>query len=630
MVSRRLLLGATILSLLVGALGVSIYLGQRIDRCAYVPLLADELLPNANMAAIDQASGMPAGWSRAVDRGVQLRQPALDGEGFDVDGDGRGLQLLGVANYAEAPAVTVRPGATYCFSGLALTDSPLGSATRARLVFSWRDAGGFTVAEDATAWQPVALWTPELRDWSPLRGAAVAPLGAARLAVRVEPASDDRIYLDAMHLRRGGAGLGLAAPLASPVPGLSPRPAAAYSAEGGGRLPEPPALTLAPWPNGRRAAVAFTFDWETAMGGLVHSFSAGDPRADEDYLLRALRMREGVTTTLRLFEPHGVRATYFANGYNFLDGNLERRRFMGDPTFGDWATAKNGWGSARWERTPWFADDPYGSVASHPGWYFGDLIGPLQAAGHEIQSHTFSHFFGGYVDAALWQADLEAWNAVAAEAGVAPASAIAFPWSSSSGVSDASWDAMERAGITAVTRLSDYEQYNLFPADERGLVAEPRCRWLPGREGRILACPDFYLTERSAPLALEQIELAIAAGGMIDLWAHTEEVVTDAQIAAWAGVVRRAAEDERVWVAPFGEVAAWQRALAAVEVRAAGDGQTFTVTNTSDRSLSALTLTLPAGAARAAVAGDEVQPRGGQIVIDLAPGQQVEVTTWPS
>jgi peptidoglycan/xylan/chitin deacetylase (PgdA/CDA1 family) len=638
MVSRRLLLGATILSLLVGALGVSIYLGQRIDRCAYVPLLADELLPNANMASIDQAAGMPAGWGRAA-RGVRLLQPAVDGEGFDVDGDGRGLQLLGIANYAETPAIAVRPGTTYCFSGLALTDSPLRSPTRARLVFSWRDSAGASVAEDASDWRPVALWTPESppRDWSALAGAAVAPLGAASLAVRVEPASDDRIYLDAMHLRRGGAGLGLAQPLASPVPGLSAQPtlSGSYDDEGG-RLAPAPALGIAPWPGGRRAAVAFTFDWETAMGGLVHSFSAGDPLADEDYLDRAARMREGITTTLRLFQPHGVRATYFANGYNFLAGNPERRRFMGDPTFASWATAANGWGSGRWAETPWFADDPYGTVASHPDWYFGDLIAPLSAAGHEIQSHTFSHFFGGYVDAALWQADLDAWNAVAAEAGVAPATAIAFPWSSSSGVSDQSWDAIERAGVTAVTRLSDYEQYNLFPADARGLVAEPRCRWLPGREGRILACPDFYLTEGSAGLAQEQIELAVAAGGMIDLWAHTEEVVSPAQIAAWDGVVSRAAADSRLWVAPFSEVAGWQAALAQVQIQPAtrrdqgAAGQAFSVTNMSDRDLVGLTLQLPAGTARAAIGDDEQALAGEQIVIDLAAGQRVEVTTWPS
>ena len=99
----------------------------------------------------------------------------------------------------------------------------------------------------------------------------------------------------------------------------------------------------------------------------------------EENVSFGLRMREGITTTLQLFAPLGVRATYYATGYNFLLGNAERRTFMGDPTFA-WATRANGWTSDRWATTPWFADDPFGTIGSDPAWYFGDLVGPLQAA----------------------------------------------------------------------------------------------------------------------------------------------------------------------------------------------------------------------------------------------------------
>jgi peptidoglycan/xylan/chitin deacetylase (PgdA/CDA1 family) len=587
MVSRRVLLGAAILSVLVGLLGVLLFAQQRAARCAYVPLLAAELLPNPGLAP-GPGPGMPAGWAAAA-AGAQLRGPAVDGAGFDLDGDGRAIQLIGIANYAQTPPAPAAPGTRYCFSGFALTDSPLGSAARARLVFRWADASGQALAADASAWQPVRLWTPATRDWSPLQGSFVAPPGAASLAVRVEPASDDRIYLDAMHLRAGGADL---ADLADQTP-----PAA------------PSALKLAPWPGGRRAAVAFTFDWETAMGGLVHSRSLGDPNVDQDYLQRAMRMRAGITATLAIFRPYGVRATYFATGYNFLLGNPERRLFLNNPTFA-WATRANGWTSDRWASTPWFADDPFGTVQSDPGWYFGDLVPALLADGQEIQSHTFSHFFGGYVDAAAWQVDLAAWDDVAAARGVAPARALAFPWSGSAGMSDASWDALERAGIVAVTRLSDQGPYDLFPLDGAGLVADSRCRWLPGHAGRILACPDFYR--------------AVAQGGMIDLWAHTEEVTSAAQIAAWGRVVRRAAEDPAVWVAPFGQIVDWQRAAAQVQVTPLGDGR-YRVSNPGAAALAGLTLALPAGAARASLGGADLAVRDGSVTIDLGAGQSVEL-----
>lgn len=611
------------LCLLVGAGGAWLYTRQRAAACDPVRPLATQLLPNAGLAPGDDP-GMPAGWARRA-VGVQLGGPAT--EGFDLDGDGRALQLIGIGNYAAAPAAVVRPGASYCFTARALSDNAHGAPTRARLVFQWRDAAGATLHEDATLWQPVAIWTPEAapREWAALRGGFVAPDGAARLVVRVEPVADDRIYLDRLGLFEGGQAL---AALAAPAALADAAP------------PE-----VAPWPYGRSAAVAFTFDWETSMGGLVHSRSVDDPNFTQDHVLRGLRMREGVTTTLRLFAPLGVRATYYATGYNFLRGNVERRQFMGNPTFG-WATQKNGWTSDRWATTPWFADDPFGTIASDPAWYFGDLVGPLRDAGQELQSHTFSHLHGGLAELAAWQQDLETWNIVAGEAGVGPATSLAFPWSSSAGMGDAAWEQLERAGITSVTRLSDQAQYSLWAADADGVIAAPRCRWLPGREGRLLACPDFYLTTERASLALEQLERVVAAQGMIDLWAHTEEVTTPEQIAAWQGVVERVASDPRLWVAPIGEIAAWQAAVAQLQVLTAatsadGAALTLSVANPTSTPLAGLALRLPADTERVAVNGDALQasagpqpggvgwwPAAGLAILDLAPGQRVEVQAW--
>ncbi len=603
MLPRRLLFAATILSVFVGVLGVLIFIRQRVDRCAYVPLLAGELLPNATLADSGDTPGMPVGWARGAG-GVQLRGPAVDGQGFDLDGNGRALQLIGIANYAQTPPVPVVPGQRYCFSGFALSDSPLDSTTRVRVVFRWADAAGAALLANESPWQPVRLWTPATRDWSPIRGSFTSPPNAAALAVRIEPTSDDRIYLDAMHVRAGGADLMADFPERT-LPPLFPQ--------------------VLPWPGGHKAAVAFTFDWETAMGGLVHSRSVNDPNVNQDYLQRALRMREGITNTLAIFQPSHVRATYFATGYNFLLGNRERRSFLNNPTFSAWATTANGWTSERWTTTPWFADDPYGTVQSDPAWYFGDLVSRLLDAGHEIQSHTFSHFFGGYVGAATWQADLTTWNEVAAERGVPPAHAIAFPWSSSSGLSDSDWDTLEQAGIVAVTRLSDQAQYNLFPLDSAGLVADSRCRWVPGREGRILACPDFYLKPERADLALSQIKRAIAQGGMIDIWAHTEEVTSPEQIAAWQRVVRRAAENPAVWVAPFSQIAAWQRAVSQVQITALPDGH-YQVSNPSPADLVGLSLQLPPGTSRVRIAADDLSLQADTVTIDLGAGQSIEMS----
>lgn len=562
---------------------------------------------------------MPSGWSAAA-AGVELQ--GSGGKGFDYDGNGRALQLIGIGNYVQTPPIAVEPSQSYCFTGRALTDSIKQSATRLRVVFDWRDGQGQPLASDMTAWQEVVLWQPGAppADWSPLRAAFVAPPGAATLVLQLRPASDDRVYLDAMHVRRGGEIAEGSQQVA--VGSYQNLPTADR------RLP-----TIAPWPNGYRAALSFSFDWETAMGGLIHSRS-DDPNSAQNPEARGLRMREGITTTLRLFETYGVRATYYANGYNFLLGNTERRQFMGNPTFA-WASKANGWPSDIWKTTPWFAKDPYRAAQTQPAWYFGDLIAPLQRAGQDIQSHTFSHFSGGDASTADWRSDLQAWRALAAERAVPPARSLAFPWSRSNGMSYADWDALEAAGITSVTRTSwspNQPQYHIVSA------ADPHCRTVPGHE-RILACPDFYLhSQETAAQALQLIDRTLAAGGMIDLWAHTEEVTSAEQIAAWDQVVRYAARSRdagQLWVAPLAEIADWQAAVAECKIEnvelkanAAQAALSFKLTNGSSHDLNGLTLTLPFKLKQLSVNGSILNSQFS--ILNLAAGQSVEVQAWPA
>jgi hypothetical protein len=602
---------------LIGAIGAGGLTWTRLAGCRPVPLLAGERLPNADLSTPGEG-GLPRGWAAGAP-GVVLRRPAVDHQGFETDGDGRALQLLGIGNYVETPPIPVRSNVSYCFSARALTDSVKGSSTRLRVTFRWLDAAGHPLAADATDWQPLALWTPANppREWSPIGATFRAPPGAAMLRVRLQPSSDDRVYLDALHAQwtptaqRGGG---------------EPPPAGAA---------DTPAVVISPWPNGARGALSFSFDWETAMGGLIHSRSVDDPNSAQDPLVRAMRMRAGVTTTLDIFRTYSIRATYYATGYNFLTGNTERQQFMGNPTFA-WAdrTTSGKWPNDAWAHRPWFADDPYGTVASDPGWYFGDLIAPLRRAGQDIQSHTFSHLDGGLARTAEWQADLAAWREVAAQQGVPPARSLAFPWSSSAGMSDADWQALEAAGITSVTRTKPGQpQYQLASP------AEAQCRPVPGHE-RILACPDFYLTTRSAPQARLLLDRIAGEGGMIDLWAHTEEVTSPEQIAAWRDVVAHAAalrDAGKLWIAPLAEIADRQQAVAKVRVqqeavRNQGNESllSFTISNPSRYNLNELALRLPFRVRQVAVNGTGIRSAAlvdaQTAILDLPAGTTLEVT----
>lgn len=613
---RRTIGAALALAGLLAALALALLIQRRQAACAYVPLLGDELLPNAALAPDPADDRRAQGWASRTASGVELQRPGRDGRGFDLDGDDRAVQLIGIANYLEAPAAPVRPGASYCFSGFALTDQPDKGDTRAQLLFRWLDANGQQIGVSEGEWQPVALWQPGAAGWSPLRAAFRAPEGAAQLRVRVRPAADNRLYLDAMHLRRGG------------VPAASPAAAPAS------------AVRVLPWPRGYAAALSFSFDWETTMGGLIHSRSlaADDPNNALDPRMRGLRMRQGITTTLELFREYDIRATYYATGYNFLSGNAERRTFMGDPTFG-WATEANGW-RGDWSGLPWFATDPHGRLPGDPDYYFGDLVALLRAAGQDIQTHTFSHLYGGYASPAEWRADLAAWSAAAGAAGVPPARSLAFPWSGSGGMSDASWRELEAAGITSVTRTNrSQSQYQLAQPDD------PHCAPVPGHE-RILACPDFYLTTASAGRAAELLRATVAAGGMLDLWAHTEEVTSPEQVAAWRELVALAAAERdagRLWVAPLAEIADWQQSLAQLTIenqepktenQGVNSQLSITMINQSKQTLEGVVLTLPFEPVKTLVDGHTTgswfSVLGSTLTITLQAGQTVEVQAWPA
>lgn len=498
-----------------------------------------------------QSTGLPLGW--------QAGAPGVRIGDFSVAG-GNSVHMLGIGTWLGLPTISVVAGKSYCVATRVLADSPSATAIRTRWL--WRN-GDTLVAERVGDWQMVRRWSggDDRQPWSLYHQTDVAPAGATSLEVRYEPASDDRIYLDQFVVRPSYVGSALA----------DAQPASTQY------------IHIRPWPAGYNAAVSFSYDWETAMGGLVHSRSNDDPLAGADPVIRGMRMREGLTNSLKLFAPYQFAATYYVNGYNFLDGNRDKQLFMDNPIF-PWATITNGWQSNVWSQQSWFAADPHGDIQSDPAWYFGDLIAPVRNAGHDIQSHTFSHFYGGLASPTEWQTDLQAWNALAATRNVAPATSLAFPWSSSAGMRYDSWDQLVAAGVTSLTRTSwnpHLPQYHIVTA------TDAHCRTLPGHEV-ILVCPDYYLTTAREAGALALLSDIRQRDGMIDFWSHTEEVMTSDQIATWQAVVDASAYAGDVWVAPLRTIASRQQALAAVQTKVEQDdvGATITILNPTSATIA--------------------------------------------
>ena len=534
-------------------------------------LTGPNLLPNNDFATDADANGLPDGWSASGASGVQLSD-------FDYNGQGRSVQIVGINNYLASPFIAVRPGTSYRIAFRAMADDPQKpSPTRARVRFHWRDAEGAEFSNVHGTWQAVPH-----RSWSTIVETAVAPAGAAQLSISIHPASDDRIIVDDLTLGQVG-------------------------------------VRINPWPDGKRAALALSFDYETAMGGLIHSRSVDDPYAATDPLERARRMRSGAEEILRLFAPGKIRGTWYTNGYNFLAGNRERRPFMGNPTY-PWANTANRWPTNYWAETPWFAPDPFTDEGTDPEWYFGSQIGALTAAGQDIQSHTFAHFAGGLVTPGDWQSDFEAWHDVAATVGVAKASSLAFPWSSSAGMRWDNWEVLAANGIRSVTR-TNHTQAQYYIADRETYAL----RQLPGHES-ITVIADEYLTPGTLERVLERLEVARSNEGAIDVWAHTEEVTSAEQRDAWARVI---AAREPFWVASVPEIVEWRHAIARVSISLrAEEPYIFEVANRNRDTIQGLTLVLPFAPGRVAVDGQATTPTGDRLIMDVPGRTTFEVTLW--
>ncbi len=478
---------------------------------------------------------------------------------------------------ALGPWIDVWPGAVYGVR--AGGDGPL------RVTYGWEDAARNSLTTQTASFAPGAA----------RRARFAAPVGAAGLRLRVEALAGTATVADLRLELVGG-------------------------------------VRVEPFPGGRRAALAFSFDWESAMGGLIHSRSEGNGegagatvglRADggpsvAEAAEKGRRMRDGARFLADLFARHDIRATFYSTGYNLLPGNPACARFLGDPTYAN-ANAANGWGSDWWRTHPWYGDDPCATEGEAPAWYFASATRELANAGHEIASHSFGHLYVRGVTPTQLDTDLAQWQRAATALGLPSATGFAFPWTSSNSLDDRFWAVFARQGMTTLTRL--------YPPDVRHPYELDRVKGAPG----LLVFPDYYLASKAEAQAeaLARIDTTLAVRGYHSLWNHPNEALEQGGPVIWSGIVEyAAAQRERgLWLAPVGEIAAYGTATREVAVTALpiAGGTRLIVENRSGRAMQGLTLRLPVAASaitidgRAATAGDRV------ILPTLAAGERAVV-----
>jgi peptidoglycan/xylan/chitin deacetylase (PgdA/CDA1 family) len=411
-------------------------------------------------------------------------------------------------------------------------------------------------------------------------------------------------------------------------------------------------------PNGAQGSLAFSFDWESAMGGAIHSrgMEAHDPAGAAQH---GLEMREGADWLADLFAANAIKATFYGTGYNLLDGNTERRTFADDPIYA-WASPANRWSSDYWLTHKWYGDDPYGTYETHPAWYFGDQTRRLAEAGHEIASHTFGHLYVRGATPEELATDADEWIAAARAMGVMAPTTFAFPWRSSNSLTPDFYDVLYERGIRAVTRIYPLDMKDQYTIGAVGVYSD------------IAVMPDFLLGEPSdtmdeeaggGGISMEEgLRVLAEIGrrrGTTSFWQHPEQLAGRPEFEevreAWSVVVGAAARERdrgRLWIATVAEITAYQRDLISITttLECGLAGWKVRINSALDRPISGVTLTLPgdvkratssevgvstvyhpeAGVTRVTSPGQGQYPARQLVLNDLKPGSAVIDVEWAS
>ncbi|HST06483.1 MAG TPA: polysaccharide deacetylase family protein [Chloroflexia bacterium] len=485
---------------------------------------------------------------------------------YDVD--------LASGAYIHSHDILVRPGATYRYSFYAFSDdSTQTSNAQVRLLWLGADLGDLAWNDSPSIGTNYALSGVQGKNWPPgafVSGSGIAPPRAKALRFELTALGPGSLKLRSLSLVQDG-------------------------------------VYVEAHPNATSGSLAFSFDWESAMGGPVHSqgMTGHDVAGAEAH---GILMRQGADWLNDLFVTNHISATFYATGYNLLDGNTGHLTFSGDPTY-TWAKPKNNWHTDWWLTHPWYSDDPFGTYQSDPAWYFGDQTASLLAAGHEIAPHTFAHIYVRGSNPTELATDMDEWRKYGKLAGAPPPTTFSFPWRSSNSLTADFYDVLYKRGIRAVIRVYAPDLRDLYTIGAASVYTQ------------IAVMPDFMLGSAAAgggeetgggilneAQGMDVIQQTLARHGTTSFWQHPEQLGNDPDLAdvrtAWQAVVQDAAlarNNGVLWINTIANITAYQRDVTNVtaSLQRSGGGWQILVRNDSATTLQGVTLTLPGDASTA-------------------------------
>ena len=274
-------------------------------------------------------------------------------------------------------------------------------------------------------------------------------------------------------------------------------------------------IDISPFPEGRRAGLVFSADFEMAW---AWRYAKSSPLPPEEM---GLRERRNMPLILDIFDHYDVPATWATVGHLALEScqrvngkahaDLKRIPYFQNQVW-------------RFSSGDWYDHDPCSSSTDSPAWYAPDLIEAIlrSPARHAIGCHTFSHidFSDTRCPEEVALDEMTAWKAAFNRFGVSPR-AMVFPAGTYG-----HYDLLVKEGITCVRkRVTDVDLF--YP------IRSPEGLWLFPSSAPIdqqgLGWSSEYILQRLKKYLDRCIENGLVCG----FWFHPGGVDQQALSEVW-------------------------------------------------------------------------------------------------
>lgn len=191
-------------------------------------------------------------------------------------------------------------------------------------------------------------------------------------------------------------------------------------------------MKLSPYPDGYKAAVTISFDYETDIISSPMTITTKIKKTVlrftnslgiTDRKISTENYRNGALLSFEYLKKYQLHATWFGIGHTLLKDNFGKNAYRINQIL-KYTTKETPYRNSYLT----FFNEPFSDYKKYPHYYLGDITRKFYNNGEDIQSHSFSHPFMALEPDDNIKLDIEDWQNSALILGVEKAKIFAFPF----------------------------------------------------------------------------------------------------------------------------------------------------------------------------------------------------------